>query len=252
MQENKDTSTRETLRDALAAELAERGTEGPHPDAEMLRAYRGDALENEHEEAVRRHLLTCPRCLEDFFALEGEEVPPPSEFERAAAWRALRSRLPAPGPPLRSRWVERWAALFLCALLAAYCAWTTLEIRELSQPQLDSVIWDVLPGEERGGASPEEISWKPGGQLNLVLPYPGEGTYSRHGVEVLGPGGKTWRSGPRILAVELETWILTLPARYVEPGEIRIRLYGLLPSGERELLGEWTREIELQGAAEGD
>ena len=241
---------RESLRQALSAMLAERGVVGEHPPPETLQDYRIGDLGASDEARIQEHLLTCPRCLEDFLAQVDDDIAPPSKFERAAAWRVLRSAVAASQIPPRTRGFERWAALFLCAVLATYGAWVNLELKDLRQPQLNLGILDVLPIQERGGASRAFSGTVGEGAVTLVLPFPGQDTFSRYDVEILDSEGKRrWKlSGP--LDVDRGTWTLFLPPGSLAPGEYRIRLIGLLSSGERERLEEWP--IEVRGEAEGD
>ena len=153
-----------------------------HPPLEDLILYGEGRLQPEAADALREHLSHCPQCValvldrqafDDSVPLESEGV---SDFERAAAWRALQTRLPR-----RSAW--RWQIAVAAAVLAAVLGLSTLEhqrrsieelratVTELSSPQANTPIFDLRPGAALRSTtvSTEKLLVPEGSSFTLIL-----------------------------------------------------------------------------------
>lgn len=218
------------------------GTDGKHPDVDMWVAYHGGDLPGSEEDRLRGHLAKCPACVSlvlDLAAFAGtEEVRAEvSEFEMAAAWRALKADLPETPPRLTDRRVSlplALAASFLIGVLGL--TFWGLEYRDaqalrgtvaaLSQPQLNLSISDLEPNmatRSGGTVDPKEV---PHNAFAVLIMLPTE-AFEVYEVEIVGDGEQVlWASPGLAPNAELGTLTVGLPPGYLEPGYYRLQLYG--------------------------
>lgn len=239
---------------------------GPHPDLDRWIAYHGGELPETEEDQLRSHLASCrvcvslvldlesfndPTCLDDTSADEtsaddtcADDVGF-SEFERAAAWRAMKTVLPArdskPTEARRPWWSRRLpvpmtlAASFLVGALGISLWGVTehrsvLRLREqavvLSTPQLNMAILDLEPNmETRSGSSPSPKIIRQGQSSALVM-LPSK-PFDSFVVEVLGADGQVaWSGSGLVPDSKLGTLTLGIPPRSLPLGKYRIRLSG--------------------------
>ncbi len=151
---------------------------GAHVEPERLAAYRAGTLPEAEADEIRAHLLACRECGDLLVDLDlwargelGADLPPPSEFEIAAAWRGVRraqddaaasARMERVGPATRDTPVEASTfrsrrgpfALAAAALIAAIgLAFDDVALRrELSTPTANAPLVDLSATPERGDA----------------------------------------------------------------------------------------------------
>lgn len=263
------------LRSRLAGPAGEwvaeaRAAAGDHPEVDELIAYHTGELAEADERRIQDHLVTCRDCLEhllelDAFTGSGTESGPEgrtggaaeaaagagaADFETAAAWRALRSRLPA-GP---SR-VPRRAAVLAASLAVAVVGLAVValdqrrevgelsrRVAELSQPQPGAAIVDLYPASalRSEGAPREAFELPAAGYTTLILNLPQNLTESagsdRYSVEILDAGGGLLWSGGALEPTRFGTLRLGLPGGFLPAGGHSLRLY--------RLDGEQRRPVE--------
>ncbi len=233
------------------------GTDGQHPDVDMWIAYHGGDLPGNDEDRLRGHLAKCPACVSlvlDLAAFSGihDDRAEVSEFEMAAAWRALRASLheappreapPRQAPPRQAppRLAERRVPLPLAlaaSLLVGALGLTFwgLEHRSaeglrnrvavLSEPHLNLSISDLEPNmatRSGGIADPEEVSR---GDFSVLIMLPTE-TFETYQVEIVGDENQVvWASPALAPHADLGTLTVGLPPGFLEPGDYRVQLYG--------------------------
>jgi hypothetical protein len=222
------------------------GGDGDHPDVDALIAYHGGGLPEDEQRRIQDHLVACRECLGHLLELVefagpgagAEGAAGAAEFETAAAWRALRPRLPAaPAARWPRRAVALAAALALAALgLGLYAldqrrAATALgeRLAELSRPQPGAAIVDLFPASAvRGEGEPVPVVELPAGAgyATLVINLPEGERYGGYEVEILDPAGRPLWSGGGFEASAFGTLRLGVPGGLLPPGEHSLRLYG--------------------------
>jgi hypothetical protein len=237
---------------------------GGHPGVEELIAYHGGGLDEDDQRRIQDHLVTCRDCLDHLLELEefagavgageraeGEAVRArepardggAADFETAAAWRAMRSRLPADEPVRLPRWAGALAAaLALAAVglglfaLGQHRETSALRDRlaELSRPQPGAAIVDLYPPSAvRGAGEGAPAVELPAGRgwATLILHLPDGERYERYEVEIVDSAERTLWSDGAFEASRLYTLRLGLPSGYLPPGEHSLRVYGI--AGDR-------------------
>lgn len=211
-----------------------------HPDVERWIAYHGGELAAPEEEPLRRHLAACPACvslvleLEDFASAEGgEDRAAVSEFERAAAWKAMKAALARETAPPK-RWLERRvpvpmalaASLVVAALGLSLWGIEHRRVERYSRPQVDLAIRDLEPSRatRSGGAeSPTELSR---GSYSALVMLPSR-SFASYRMEILDARGRTvWSASGLTAHPQLGTLSVGLPPGFLEPGDYRVELYG--------------------------
>ncbi|MCP4660024.1 MAG: hypothetical protein GY856_31870 [bacterium] len=222
-----------------------------HPSVDRWIGYRGGALAAEEERHLQRHLVGCRECvalvldLEAFSRPEATDRSGISEFEVAAAWRAVRSAID------RDVEKEGWhlpatlAASFLVAALGL-STWTALEHRtvtelrrtvaELSQPQVNVPIRDLHPDTTTRSGSPRPATEVPAvaRSFTLVLIPPEPQEFPDYQVEIFDSEGNALWSGRGLEMSPDGTFTLGLAHDFLAAAEHRVLLYGL--DGDRRVL----------------
>lgn len=184
----------------LAAERAAPEGAG-HAEPSDLAAYREGRLPEEQAEALRAHLLACRECGDLLLDLDtwargelGSDLPPPSEFEIAAAWKGVRqaagevypagslpARRAAVSPAPSVRWRRAPLALAAAGLIAAIGlsvqnAALRRELGALSAPTINAPVADLSATPERGAAGePTVVSLPAGAAVFIVVLAPPPG-----------------------------------------------------------------------------
>jgi hypothetical protein len=238
----------------LAASLAGTVTPaGDHPGVEELTAYRGGELDAAAERRVQDHLASCRDCLDellelDSFLLPADGAPSPGvgDLETAAAWRAMRGKLPlaAPSPARpaaarRRRWTMAAAAVLLVAV-GALSLWSVGEHRAatalrqrlaaLSRPQTNAAIIDLFPAgvtrSEEGETPPAVELPADAGHLTLVVNLPPAPGFASYEAEIVDAEGHTEWSGGGLTRSRFDTLRLGLPRDFLAPGDYALRVLG--------------------------
>lgn len=260
------TQDHDTFRAQVAAALAptinDVGPGGPeeHPTPDELTAYHQGRLDGPDAERIEEHLVRCRRCFEevtelDGFVQAGHDGPGEvRDLQEAAAWRALRPRLPGPsrrlGPVLALA-----ASLLVAAVGLGFWGFhqhgETVRLRQelarLSQPQPAAILVDLFPDAQvRGaGGEPATVDLAAVDHLTLILHLPeppGAGAYE---AEIVGAEERALWSGP-VRMDEYGTLTLGIPRSFLEPGSYRIDLYAA-GAGGRQPLDSFPLELVASG-----
>ena len=237
------------LKDALTP----RGT-GPHLEPEEIAAYHEGQLSPEDEQRVQDHLVACRECSELLLDLEGLADPDFGAGEAlpdgagAQVWESVRKEIqPSNVVPFRReprsetpRWLRSLAAMLLLSTIAlsGWVASLRNQVKDLSSPQPSTVL-DLYPTSsvrgETGPALPEipqDTEW-----VTVILRSPGLPEMADYGVEVLrADGSVAWKKDG--LKPAYNSFSLSLPRDWI--GDVRIRLVGIDPKGERRTIGEYA------------
>jgi hypothetical protein len=222
---------------------------GSHPSRDELIAYHQKNLTPEEADRVRDHLVACSvcrgalLCFDDLLRPEPAAEPLLSEFELATAWRGFRERL----RPKVPRWLPAVAAMLLVGIAALSYQSIVLqrELEELSQPQLNTPVFDLLPRDTvyLGQSNSAEIELPSTVRFfTLVLNSGVRRSYRDYAVEISRAGGRRIYEGQGLQRNAFGSFTLTLARRMMEPGEYRIRLFGL-EGGQKEPIGEYVLRI---------
>ncbi|MCP4656347.1 MAG: hypothetical protein GY856_13120 [bacterium] len=241
---------------------------GPHPSPEELVAYKAGELSAAEVSRLQEHLVLCPDCLE--LLLDSEcfrdaafgSRRAVSETEVAAAWKGMRRgtdrkapvatvlrgrfrRFPGPSSP---RLPYALAATLLIAVLALslWVASLRQTLGELSRPRLNTPLHDVYPESFVRGddaAAPGVRIPADAELFTLILNSTMPPSYAETLVEIVEPDGTEVWSGAGLETSPAGSFTLTLPRRFLDAGEYRIRLYGL-DGGRRELIEEYPLRLE--------
>lgn len=261
---------------ALARWAAERATAegGAHRDLDAWIGYVSGTTTDAERTALEEHLALCPHCVRLVRELRSfaggavepsPEVAPPSELERAAAWRALRAELaprgiplPLPSPALmrepssspspgaapgRSRSAFRLprslAASFVVGALALGVWGAVLqrrvvelrhEVTTLREPQKNVPIYDLYPDAATRGpeAGTTELARGVAPTATVILNVIGEQDYEDFAVELVGADETVlWSERGFMPDPDFGTFTLGLPLADLGEGRYRVRLYGL-------------------------
>ena len=242
----------------LAAE-ARRSLVEEHPLPEELLDYHAGDLPEAERERIQEHLALCPACLRALLDLEAfpdvEPVRPEdrlTDAELDRAWQRLQ-RTVEPVAHDRSRIAPPVLALAAVLLLAVVglSLWVVRlrgEVRELSSPQADVLVADLLPRAEavERTEGDGEVVRVPGwaDRILLILNLADPATHPEYRIEITAQDGReVWsRAGVRRSADG--TFALEVPRRFLPAGRYRIRLSGI--AGGSELpVAEYLVRIEL-------
>lgn len=229
----------------------------PHPTPDQLVAYSAGELAAAEQARVEDHLVLCPQCLEMLLDLGRMSEPDfggeprTTSAEKAASWQALQARLAADGvtgetprPRVRSRRLRSAsflgsprtayalaASLFVVAVgLSLRVGYLQRSLADLSSPQLNAPVVDLFPastvrGGEGGG---EVVELAPGSRsFALILSPKGAPDYSRYRAQIVDPEARVVWSGEGLEKDRHGSFTLILGRRFLDPGEYRLRLYGL-------------------------
>ncbi|MDX2000603.1 MAG: hypothetical protein SF066_23020 [Thermoanaerobaculia bacterium] len=251
-------TTADRARSALRAALPPLAPSMPHPGDDEIARYHRDELAPPDRERLADHFVACPECTErlllraDFDATETAE--PLSEFELAAAWRAVRPRElePARG----SRWPLRTlAATFLVAALGLGIQARQLrqEIAAAQAPELNTPIVDLFATERRSSVPrpPAPPVSATSARLTLVLNPERRETFPSYELTVRDATGEVLYAASGLEKNAYGSFTVTLPRPLLRPPHLSLTLAGLRGS-QRETLGEFTLELADPAGAPGD
>jgi hypothetical protein len=119
------------------------------------------------------------------------------------------------------------------------------ELEELSRPQLNTPIFDLLPRDtvylgQRPSADivlPAKVRF-----FTVVLSSGVRRSYRDYAVAISHADGRQIYKGQGLERNAFGSFTLTLARRTLKPGEYRIRLFGLA-DGQREPIGEYVLRI---------
>jgi hypothetical protein len=213
---------------------------------------------------VQEHLLGCRPCLDELLELDSFVAPEEesaagaartadteagaggvADLETAAAWRAMRSRLPPRGSGLATglaaagRRAPAWLAAAAAVLLVAVGAlslWAVAEHRAasalrqrvaaLARPQTDAAIVDLFPAGARRGEEEQAVELPAdAGHLTLVVNLPSSAAAAaRYRVEIADAAGRAVWSGDGLTPSRFLTLRLGLPRGFLAPGDYDLRV----------------------------
>ncbi len=257
------------LQAAVAELVAENFDPAVHPTAEELIAYHDGELSEAEEARIQDHLLGCPEDaslvvdLERLVTGELDAGHAGSEFERAASWKGLRSRL-APqdaAPRMRRRrrtmrpdtrvrqlpWLHAVAASFLLATLglSGWVVHLRQTVAEISRPQLNAPVQDLSASASRGGEAVTVMPLAPEVRLFTLVLNPvwhsAAQACGEYDLDVARVDGERVLSERGLRPNAYGSLSLTVSRQLLDVGEYRIRLY---PSGEPR--GEPAAEFALR------
>lgn len=232
---------------------ATREQSAPHPDLDRWIAYCDGELPVEEQERLQRHLVGCRECvtlvleLETFSRPQASDRTGISEFEVAAAWRAIRSAISADLRRMRRGQVPTALAASLLVATLGLSSWLVVEHRtatelrrlvaELSQPQINVPIEDLWPNTAtRGGLHQPVELLTAGRSFILVLNLQEPREYPDYLVEIIdSEGSKIW-SSTEVEMSSFGNFTLGIPRGFLPAGEYRVRLHGLD--------GEWNVPLQ--------
>lgn len=229
---------------------ATREESATHPDLDRWIAYRDGELPAEEQESLQRHLAGCRECvaivldLEAFSRPEESDRAGISEFEVAAAWRAVRSAISA-DVKREHRWhVPTALAASLMVAALGLSTWLAVEHRtatelrrtvaELSRPQINVPIEDLWPDTTtRGGLQRAVEVLTADRSLTLVLNLQESQEFPDYRVEIIDSEGTEIWSSTGLEMSPFGNFTLGIPRGFLPAGEYGVRLYGL--EGERNV-----------------
>jgi hypothetical protein len=219
----------------------------PHPAPEELLAYRAGELPAPEQARVEDHLVACPHCLE--LLLDLERLSDPgfvgehgiTAAEKAADWQAVQARLAPREVPRR-----RMAAPFFASPRPAYALAAALlvavvglslrtlqlqrSVEDLGRPQVNAPVVDLFPASQLRGGEGEVavVELAPASRFfTLILSPKGSSDYAGYRLEILDSGGRAVWSAEGLEKDRHGSFTLILARSFLEPGDYRLRLYGL-------------------------
>ncbi len=248
------TSRGSTFREVVRALAETQETRGAHTTLEEWTAYRRGELPEEESGRLREHLLACSECLDQVLldpAVYCRSAPQDphqvSEFELAAARRALRARHEAER-------LKRWrmpASIAASLLVAALGASTVTAVHhkslsaELSRPQLNVPIETLENAQVRGEENVDlTVEVPPGAStFTLVLPVGSGDAFTDYRLEILDAEGRQVWSGRGLVVDHYSTATLGLSRSFLAAGKYRVRLWGIAEGQQEKEIGAYPVEI---------
>lgn len=240
--------------DDLHAAIAELVAETPpepalHLTPEELVAYHTRKLSAAETARIEDHLVRCREdasLLLDLAELTAGELGgelPVSEFERAAAWRGLRSRIASRDDASRTAHSSRWlyavaASLLLSVLgLSGWVVHLRQIVAETSRPQINTQVQDLYASAARGTNDVTVLTLGSDDQLFTLILHPiwrdSSAEPDEYYAEIIRPDGEPVWTGRGLRRNPYGSLSLTLARRLITDGDYRIRLYGAgEPRGE--------------------
>jgi hypothetical protein len=226
-----------------------KGQSWNHPSPEELSAYQANELTPEQDEAIQEHLADCSLCaevlldLERFLDLPEEDRPRDgvADFETAAEWGVLRSKLKEegllPGKEARRstrRGTYAVAATILLAIvgLSLYTISRSPERFQTLKP-LDS---------SRGPSDGIQTVQLP---VTLLLKSPVKTPYPEYRAELWDRTGHRIREFPHLKESRSFDLEVPLGRDFLDPGEYRIELIGL-EDGHLQSVGEYAFKVVVR------
>lgn len=247
------TELKAVLEDFLA-EVRQDAT--PHPEPEDLLAYRAGELPAPEQARVEDHLVACPHCLELLLDLgrlsDPRFVGEHDAAGKAADWQAVQARLAPREAPRRRRAPffasprPAWALAAALLIAAVGLSLRTLQLQrsveDLGRPQVNAPVVDLFPASELRGGDGETavVELAPASRFfTLILSPKGSPDYAGYRLEILDSKGRAVWSAEGLEKDRHGSFTLILARSFLDPGEYRLRLYGL--AGETEKLIEELR-----------
>jgi hypothetical protein len=206
-----------------------------HPSPETLTAYQAKELSPEEDERIQSHLGVCRHCTEMLLELEEEFLPPvevgvapAADFEAAADWRKLRSRMKGP----KRRLTYAVAAVLLLTVVG-------LSIYALSRGPERFKTLEPL-GSYRSPAGEIEVVELP---VTLVLRSSVRSHYPEYRAELLDEHNHRIREFPHLQESRPFEVEVPLGRRDLNPGEYRVRLLGVTDRGA-DPVGEYVFKVK--------
>lgn len=225
-----------------------------HPETETWVAYAEGRLTADENARLRHHLGGCECCvalvldLNAFLDPDEDVRATVSEFELAAAWRAMKPHLATEtaSPPARrpSRFADRRvsAPLALAASLAVAIAGGTLwsvehraaqelhaTVAELTAPQINVPIVDLYPDTAvRSGAAEETATVPASRSFHLVLNLAEPVDFSDYKAVLLDAAGEeVWSSPGLEMDATYGNFSVTLSRELLSGERYEVQLFGL-------------------------
>ncbi len=206
-----------------------------HPSPEVLTAYQANELSQEEDERIQSHLAQCRHCtemlleLEEFLRPDDVEAAPAADFEMAADWRKLRSRMRG----RKRRVMYAMAAVLLLAVAG-------LSIYALSREPEKRFKTLEARGSTRGPAEAIAVVELP---VTLVLKSSAESSYPEYRAELLDDHGRLLRELPHLQGSQSFEVEIPLGRGNLKPGKYRVRLLGVTDRGA-DPAGEYVFKVK--------
>ena len=247
----------ETLHQAIEEILVKSDT---HPETDELVAYHEGTLSPGDMQRVQDHLVACRECAGLVADLEGlgdpdfgagEELP---EDAGEVVWEKVREEIRPKVVPFRGkerapdlpRWVRPLAAMLVISTMAlsGWVAYLRDQVKDLSSPQLNAPILDLYPAGSTRGEGQAIQTVPPDVRLFTVVLNPaGRPAFTEYELEILDAGGVVRRDGG-LKPNPYGSFSATLSRDLLGPGDFRVRLVGINPSGGRQTVEEYALRIE--------
>ncbi|HEX4959633.1 MAG TPA: zf-HC2 domain-containing protein [Thermoanaerobaculia bacterium] len=158
--------------------------EHPHPD--RLYAYHANELTPEEDLELQEHLALCGHCTELLLDIQGFSASPSeepaglSEFEQAADWRKLRTRLDQDGFFTRGRRPRQKIVAVAAVFVLAVVGFSIYSLTRRVEAEIPTVTLDPLNSTR--GEAPAVVEVKP--PVKLVLKSSAESPYPEYKAEI--------------------------------------------------------------------
>ena len=124
------------------------------------------------------------------------------------------------------------------------------EIDELSQPQLNVPITDLVPRDSTRGpenSQSQRIGLAPGTRMfTVILNVSGRPDFEDYGLEVISSQGVSAFQARGLKKSPENTFTLSLATRLLQPGPFEFKLYGLNAQGQRIPIQNYAVELRYQ------
>jgi hypothetical protein len=225
------------LKATLVEAIDETWRASAHPDPEDLERLRRGELEEERAEPLREHLLGCRECMTRWQSPEAFADAAVGEFERAAFWRGLKSRIEADAgePKEASRtsvgsWLQRfspWLAAACLVAVAGLSAWVRTQQHELSRPRANAPIYDLDAAFEPRDGSAQELLEVPAGIGFTLVVTPDAAAAGPYELGIVDASGREVHTVRGLVPHPVDrTFSLWLPAGALAAGDYRLELRG--------------------------
>lgn len=205
-----------------------------HPSPETLTAYQANELSQEEDERIQSHLAQCRHCtemlleLEEFLQPADREAAPAADFEMAADWRKLRSRMRG----RKRRLTYAMAAVLLLAVVG-------LSIYTLSREPERFATLEPL-NSTRGPAEAIAVVELP---VTLVLKSQAESSYPEYRADLLDDHGRLIRELSHLQGSQSFEVEIPLGRRALKRGKYRVKLLGVKGRGA-DPVGEYVFKVK--------
>lgn len=229
-----ETSDLDEMLGFLAEEHRDRPDPEEHPSPETLTAYQANELSPEEDERIQSHLAACRHCTAMLLELEELLQPaeavgtPAADFEVAADWRKLRSRLRA---RKRRLTVAMAAVLFLAVLGISFYV--------LSRSPGNLKTLEPL-NSDRGQPEPMKTVELP---VTLLLKSPVLSPFPEYQADLLDTQGRLIRRFRHLKETPSFDLEVPLGRGALNPGKYRVTLLGV-KEGTPSQVGEYVFKVK--------